>query len=86
METKSLSLIPTRTVLWGLPANSNSLFKRRHISLSHIAGKEISSKRIKPIFKNSPKVLYSNKEIDMLIYTFIQNNFLNFYQKIIKMS
>ena len=50
----------------GLPANSNSLFKRRHISLSHIAGKEISSKRIKPIFKNNPKVLYSNKEIDIV--------------------
>lgn len=50
----------------GLPANSNSLFRRRHISLSHTVGKEISSKRIKPIFRGNPRVLYNTKKIDIV--------------------
>ncbi len=45
----------------------NYYFKRRYISLSHTVGREIKSKRIKPIYQNkSPLVRFENKSYELV--------------------
>lgn len=59
----------------------NHYFKRRYVSTNHIVGKEIKSKRIKPIFENNiPYVKFENNKYDLVnlhIHSKNLNKFLN---------
>ena len=43
----------------------NYIFKRRWISMNHIVGSELKSKRIKCKFNESPYVIYQNRKTDL---------------------
>lgn len=73
--------------LGGLPNKPYFKFRKKHTSLSHIVGKEISSGRIKPVFQKKPSVLYDSTKIDIVNLHIHSKNLNKFkpynYQEII---
>ena len=68
----------------------NYYFKRRYISTNHIIGREIKSKRIKPVFASKkPSVNFDNKEYDLVNLHVHSKNLHKFlskeYKQIIKL-
>ncbi len=49
----------------GIPAKPYKKFRRRHISMEHIAGKEISSGRVEPIYRDRPLIKYNDNNYEI---------------------
>jgi len=56
----------------------NYIFKRRWISMKHIVGSELKSKRIKLKFKENPYVVYDKKNVELVNLHIHSKNILKF--------
>lgn len=72
--------------LGGTHAKPNKLMTIKRAQLNHLVGSELSSKRIKAVYKNNePKVIYNNKIFDLVnlhihsknLYKFLPNKYRN---------